>query len=1174
VRGQKATGQVQPSVAVRQALAVRLFGHLDVTLGGERFALATPRKSLQVLVYLWLHRGAPVSREYLAFLLYPDDEEGAARAKLRATLSELSKILPHPAQRYVSIDTEKVAWNTAAAFWLDVDEFVAASNDPARRAEAIDLYRGDLLPELYDEWLDAVRERHRNAYVRCLTERVSEARSAANFPLAIETARKVLAVDPWREDMVRRIVALRYESGDRAGALSEYANFAERLKRELGADPMEETIALAERIARGTGLPEERAGEMGKAEGGDAAVLPFVGRRDEMGRLLEAWSRAARGRGACAFIGGESGIGKSRLVREFAHAVEDRGGRAFIGATGTPEAVPYEGVVDVLRSALPLLTSLPSNIAVASVATLVPELRTRVALPELAQLDPESERLRLFESVFRCIRDLAAARPLLLVLEDLHWAEPASIEMLRFLLNRVVTIPALIVVTYREEEAPRLHPLHRVRREARAATGAQSLWLSGLSAGDVEALRPAVTDLRDRNAEALIAATHGSPLFLTQLIADLHEGERSSEPASLSAVVGRRIERLSEHAQAAAEIAACIGDRFSRDAVREVSAWDEAALTDALDELLDRRIIREAGGRGVFEYAFAHHFVFETIERSIPAERASVRHRRVARVLEELYPERASELAGSLARHYEAAGDTANAVRCYLAAIRHARSVGAPAEARALCESALRLDIEARFRAEVLLARVTIESRSGMRALWREALEALERAVADLADPELERSRLKLRIEFALSEADLAGCESAIAKLRSRVPSDDATWDAVVHSAQARVAFARGEPAAASRCAEAALAATRLAREDEQTVRALAFLAEVESHRGNLQRADALLGEAAEIASSIAEPALEILVTRSRWLVAYQRRDAALMRTLGERYLDLAVRFGDRPAEASAHNRLGLTAATAGIGDTTAARNHFEAALRIHRENGNLAGAAGQLIDRAVLETRLGFFERGRVATEEAIKTFAQIDDARGQVVGLGNLAFLRALTDDVEGARDAGHRALELSRERGFEWFEASTLENLALAEAQAGEYKRAIEMANASLALRRRLESAVWSGNTLADLAIWYLTLDDVPAALEAVRQLLTDDQAVHGIDWPAYPFWAAARVFHRAGHAREAARALDRAGALLLEVADGLQPEDRASYLAIPFHADLLRVRETGDWPAGGNARAEKR
>lgn len=1137
---------------------------MEVALDGGRFSLATPRKSLQVLAYLLLHHAVPVSREYLAFLLYPDDEEGAARAKLRATLSELPKILPAPADQYVSIETDKIAWNPDADLWLDVDAFEEASNDRSRLGEAIELYRGDLLPEIYDEWLDVIRERYRNAYLRCLTERVSEARRNANLALAIETARRVLAVDPWREDMVRRIIAMRYESGDRAGALSEYAGFAKRLRAEMGADPMAETAAVAERISRGQDTSDEESAQERPAMAGESAVLPFVGRRGEMGRLLETWSRVARGRGACAFVGGEPGIGKSRVASEFAHAVEDLGGRVLVGTTSSPEAVPYESVADALRSALPLVASLKPSIALSSVATLLPEIHARVALPAVPRLDAESERIRLFESLFQCVADLAKPRPLLLILEDLHWAQPASIDLLQFLLRRISGVRVMILVTYRDEESQRLHSFHRLRREARAVAGAQSLWLSRLSVTDVEELRANLPDVRDRPAETLIAASQGNPLFLTQLVVEVREGEGGAEPVSLQAVVTRRIERLSENARTAAEIAACIGDRFSRDAVREVSAWDEAVLTDSLDELLDRRIIREASGRGFLEYAFTHHLVQEAVAAAVPFKQAAIRRRRVARVLERLYPERVSELSASLAAHYEFAGDAANAARCYLEAVRRSIAIGALQEARIQCNRGLALDAALRDRADLLLESVTIETRYGDLESRNAALIALERVDSELGDPALHRAMLLHRMEFASTTGDRAMHEEAARTLRACVPEDDARCNAELHLAEAKMAFTLGRLAESFASGKAALAYSRTAQDEAGATRALCFSAQVEAHRGHLSAAEALLDEAAQAAERAADPMLEQLALSSAYTVAYQRRDVPRCYTLSARCLELAVKLGDRLAEAQSHGRLGATLADTGS-KYAEARKHYAAASRIYGESGYLAGSAGQLLNQAILEMKLGFFERACTATEQAVELFERASDARGRVGGLSNLIFLRAYTGQIDGAREAAELALEGARRDGFGLIEASVLENLAFAEAKAGDYTRAIELTEASFGLRSQSESQVWSSTTLANFAIWHAALGNLPAARDAVRRLLADDDAIMlATDWPTHGYWAAAQIFRAAGDSAEATRSLERARRLMLEGAEELEPGDRESFLSLPWHVDLTKAVETGIWP----------
>ena len=467
---------------------------------GQPFKLATPRKTLPILAYLLLHRESPVARDFLAYVMWPDDEEESARNKLRMSLYDLARILPSElGDGALAVDSDNVQLRPAPGLWLDVDEFDRLIRDPERTEEAIALYRGDLLASLYDEWIFPERERRRNAYLGALANLVSRARRQRHFRSGITRARQILSMDPWREDIVRQLIALRSESGDRAGALAEYEGFAQRLRDELSVDPMPETVSLKEAIAAGTPLEADRPFESTETPlSSRPPILPFVGRHAEMGRLLEAWSRAARGRGTCVFIGGEAGIGKSRIAREFAHAVEDRGGRVLFGATGSPETAPYESIVDALHSALPLVASLKPDMWLAAVAALLPEIRSRVPkLPEVAALDAESERIRLFEALNRCLAGLAAPRPLLVVLEDLHWAQSATIALLDFLVRHVAGVPIMIVATYRDDETPRPHPLHRLHREMRATGTAQSLSLTPFSLGDVREAIETLPEVRD-----------------------------------------------------------------------------------------------------------------------------------------------------------------------------------------------------------------------------------------------------------------------------------------------------------------------------------------------------------------------------------------------------------------------------------------------------------------------------------------------------------------------------------------------------------------------------------------------------------------------------------------------------------------------------------------------------
>jgi tetratricopeptide (TPR) repeat protein len=278
----------------------------------------------------------------------------------------------------------------------------------------------------------------------------------------------------------------------------------------------------------------------------------------------------------------------------------------------------------------------------------------------------------------------------------------------------------------------------------------------------------------------------------------------------------------------------------------------------------------------------------------------------------------------------------------------------------------------------------------------------------------------------------------------------------------------------------------------------------------------------------------------------------------------LAVKLGDRLAEAQAHGRLGATLADTGA-KFSEAREHYAAASRIYRESGYLAGSAGQLLNQAILEMKLGFFERACAATEKAVALFERANDARGRVGGLSNLIFMRAYTGQISGARQAAESALNLARELGFGLIEASVLENLAFAEAKAGDFARAIELTEASFELRSQSESQVWSSTTLANFAIWYAALGNLPAARDAVRRLLAADEAImRATDWPTHCYWAAAQIFHAAGESVEAARALEQAKRMMLAAAEGLEPEDRESFLALPWHVDLANAVKAGVWP----------
>jgi DNA-binding SARP family transcriptional activator len=236
------------------ALAISLLGHARFVAAGVPYKVSAPPRTLPLLGMLLLNRGTYMMRDAVAFALWPDDTENAARTNLRRHLNYLKNALPSCETPWFVADAEWVIWNEHSAASFDVDTFRSFVGRPETMADAVALYRGDLLAGFDDEWLSLIRDRLRSRYLGALQELLIAARTRRDFVLAAEYARRILCEDGWREDTVRHLMAVRYESGDRAGALHEYGQFVRRLREEIGIEPMRETIVLRDAIARSASL--------------------------------------------------------------------------------------------------------------------------------------------------------------------------------------------------------------------------------------------------------------------------------------------------------------------------------------------------------------------------------------------------------------------------------------------------------------------------------------------------------------------------------------------------------------------------------------------------------------------------------------------------------------------------------------------------------------------------------------------------------------------------------------------------------------------------------------------------------------------------------------------------------------------------------------------------------
>ncbi len=238
---------------------VRLLGTARITCDGVGIESRLSAQTLRLLALLVCRQNDRLTREDVAFALWPDCSEAEARANLRRHLYRLAQHLPASPKPLIVADKKTLRWGAAGETTVDTLEFERLSKAPASMERAIALYRGDFLSFVDDEWAGAIRERLRRRWFRCLEEAIRRCRDESDELGMLRYVELLLKADPWREDALRELMLLRYRLGDRAGALSYFRDFSLRLKSEFDADPMPETVRCRELIARGG-----QAGERGQ----------------------------------------------------------------------------------------------------------------------------------------------------------------------------------------------------------------------------------------------------------------------------------------------------------------------------------------------------------------------------------------------------------------------------------------------------------------------------------------------------------------------------------------------------------------------------------------------------------------------------------------------------------------------------------------------------------------------------------------------------------------------------------------------------------------------------------------------------------------------------------------------------------------------------------------------
>ena len=697
-------------------LFVTLLGGLDIRMASGQIISLPTKKTLALLGYLALHPGKAYPRDRLAALLWGDSADEQARRSLRQAMYVLRKALPETEPPALLMEGETIALNGDA---VDVDtsvfERLVSERTPEALERAVALYRGELLEGVgvdeapFAEWLASEQERLRGLAVQAFTDILAHQSKAGQTQQAIQTAVTLLAMDVSQEIVHRALMRLYARQGRRGAALKQYQVCVAALQRELGTEPEPETKQLYQEILQRRAseplkfaAPEpthRRESRRPSPESSSELITPdapLIGREVELARLREALEKASRGDGQVVAITGEAGIGKSSLLMALAAEAEARRVRILLGRSyQTEQVLAFGPWVDALRS----------GHVVAEVEVfggLAPLWRAELArlLPQLhVEGEPAGhspDHLLLFEAATELIRGLAAKEPVLVMLEDAHWADEMSLRLMAFLARRIRSSPILVVMTIRDEEMASAPVLRQVVDELARESHFVQLALTPLSRAGTTALVRSLVSASTAAVDARLDAeiwrvSTGNPFLVVETIRAIQEGVAPRTPATLPLpervrrVVAGRLERLSDRGRHLASVAAVVGREFDFALLQRAAGLDERHAAEGVEELVRRRVLHGLGE----QLDFTHEWIREIVYNELVHPRRKRLHVLVAKALEDLHAADPERHYAALAGHYRAGEVWEKALVCLRQAGARAMRLSAYRDAVTCFEQAL-----------------------------------------------------------------------------------------------------------------------------------------------------------------------------------------------------------------------------------------------------------------------------------------------------------------------------------------------------------------------------------------------------------------------------------------------------------------------------------------------------
>jgi DNA-binding SARP family transcriptional activator len=718
-------------------IGFRVLGPLEASREGEPLHLGGGKQSA-LLAILLLNANEVVSSDRLIDELWGEAAPGTAAKSLQVHVSQLRKAL-EPERGAGEPGRVLITRSPGYMLALEPDQLdltrfdrlaregreALASGDPERAArllrEALSLWRGPALADLaYESFAQSEIPRIEELHLAALEDRISADLDCGRHAELVGELESLVAAEPLRERPCGQLMLALYRSGRQAEALDAYRRARGTLVEELGIEPGKDLQALHEAILSqdpSLDVAREAAVER-RSQVGEAAVTSdaepdqrlgsasdFVGRQREMGELEAALARVLSGHGGTYLIGGEPGIGKSRLADELSGLARARGARVLWGrcweAGGAPAYWPW---VQALRA---YIADADANSVRArlgergsEVAQLLPELRERFPdLPVPASPESEGARFRLFDATAGFVKRAADDAPLVVVLDDLHAADTPSLLMLRFIAGELADAAVLVLGTYRDVEIGPDHPLDAALNDLGRQQTAHVISLHGLDEAQVSNLIEASAEVAPsrRAASAIHRGTGGNPLFVEELVQLLVSEDRLEDaagdadvrvgiPRGVHEVIGRRLEMVSDECRRTLAVAAVLGRDFDLEGLAEVTGRGVPELLGVFDEAISERIVTEVPGMPD-RLRFSHVLIRDVLYEELAASQRRRLHARAGEALETLHAADLDPRLAELAHHFFEAVPTGDPGK----ALEYARLAGDRATGQLAYEEAARL---------------------------------------------------------------------------------------------------------------------------------------------------------------------------------------------------------------------------------------------------------------------------------------------------------------------------------------------------------------------------------------------------------------------------------------------------------------------------------------------------